>query len=191
MPRVVVGTYRDRRPSRLPLTRLGGGADRVALSGLDDVGRRRAAGRAPGRRARRRLATEVLGSPAATRSSSSSSDVCWRRRRTRSGPAAAHRGPRPPPAAPGRARVPTTAPCWRPRRCRAARSPPPTWKRHLGGGGCSAPGDPVTRPAAIDAALARAAGLRIVERAAGTGTWAFVHDLFRHGRPRGADRRGR
>ncbi len=34
-------------------------------------------------------------------------------------------------------------------------------------------------PAAVDAALARAASARVVERAPGTGTWAFVHDLFR------------
>lgn len=33
--------------------------------------------------------------------------------------------------------------------------------------------------AVIDGVLARASGLRIVERAPGTGTWSFVHDLFR------------
>jgi len=32
----------------------------------------------------------------------------------------------------------------------------------------------------VTAMLDRAAALRIVERAAGTGAWAFVHDLFRH-----------
>ena len=34
-------------------------------------------------------------------------------------------------------------------------------------------------PASITAALDRGASLRIVERSAGTGAWAFVHDLFR------------
>lgn len=34
-------------------------------------------------------------------------------------------------------------------------------------------------PPAVDEVLAKAAALRIVERAAGTGLWAFVHDLFR------------
>jgi tetratricopeptide (TPR) repeat protein len=36
-----------------------------------------------------------------------------------------------------------------------------------------------SEPAMIDDALTRAAGLLIVERAPGTGMWAFVHDLFR------------
>ncbi len=33
--------------------------------------------------------------------------------------------------------------------------------------------------ARVAAALDRAAALRVVERAAGTSTWTFVHDLFR------------
>ena len=39
----------------------------------------------------------------------------------------------------------------------------------------------------IEAGLARAAALRIVERAPGTGAWAFVHDLFRRAALEAAD----
>jgi len=42
-------------------------------------------------------------------------------------------------------------------------------------------------PAATDPVLVRAAGLRIVERAPGTGVWAFVHDLFRQAALQAAD----
>ncbi len=39
----------------------------------------------------------------------------------------------------------------------------------------------------VDAVLSRAAGARIVERAPGTGAWSFVHDLFRQATLDGAD----
>ncbi len=177
---LVVGTYRDTDVAPgSPLTRLGGGADRVgaARAGrgevaglLADAHRRRAGRRARGRGGRLTggnpfLVVQIGRLLATTRTRSATGalptgarDLLEQRlafaasRRPRL--LVARRAGQPVPAADVE-RVTSAAE------------------------GAPAPGDPVTRAAVDRPALARAAGLRIVERAAGTGTWAFVHDLFR------------
>ena len=106
-----------------PLTRLGGGADRVELHGLDDARRRRRSSSAhvgAGRAAE--LAPRSVGSPPATRSSSSSSVACWPTTRARW---TARRCPRAPAicsSSAWRSSLPTSGRCSSPRRCSEVRS---------------------------------------------------------------------
>ena len=176
LPVLIVAAYRD--------TEVAPGSP---LTQLDVVGRPHGAARrstrpawrrcCPSRSGRERadtVAAEVGTGPAATRSSSSSSAGCWPPNRAGSTAASCPRGARDLLA--GRlAALGTDRPVG-PRcgaRCSAARSRSLDLSALL-----EIPPDDVA------SALDRAATLRVVERSAGVGSWAFVHDLFREADPR-------
>ncbi len=169
LPALIVGTYRDTDiPAGSALTRLGGRADHLSLRGLDELGVAALLG-------------EQLG---ATRGAELTDDVI---RLTAGNPFLVVQIGRllaEDPAAVGRGSLPTGARDLLQQRLGALDNDERavlTAAAVLGTAFRARDLEQVVgRPATqVAAALERAAAARIVERAPGTGTWAFAHDLLR------------